>query len=368
VSPKKGVEAMSDEAKDEVQFTSSERGTIYFIREGDFAGTPVSDYVKIGITGLDRKPGNRVKEIMTGNPRELYVHHAIAVPFAVEIETMMRYEFLYELANLEWHHFPRGSGRQLEDAIEHCQQLRDEFSKQEKIFLEAERLEGVVPSREMIPSSPEAEYWSDSYVLHHHVAKSANAAAAEKRASAKDIVKQGGKAPAGTTVKEIAQTPIDYESFEAAFPEIAAQYRKPKKVALIVDAVHSKPDLEKLNLNDIYRRVTEEVSKFRAIMEQENQDPENDIYAASYRQLLVIQQIAKHSEFRKTVAEWNLKVLCGDSLGIDGICKWERVKETILDKGRLKKEQMDLLSRFRKETKKIMRTEIRKGGKGKPRS
>lgn len=359
---------MNSRTTTDTQFESSKRGTIYFIREGDFSGNPVSDFVKIGLTGLDRTAGERVKEIMTGNPRELYVHHSLAVPFAQDIETAMRYEFLFELVNLEWHHFPKGAGRQLDEAIEYCHKISDEFAKFEKIYLEAKRLEEVLPSRDVIPTSSVAQFWSDAYVLHHHVAKRAKDAAAKKRESAKEIVKQGGEAPEGTKVTAQDRAPIDYERFEAENPELADQYRRQKwGGTLKVFAVRGAIDVEKLNRDPVFRRVTDEVAKFEAIMQRESQDPSEDLYSESYRQLLVIQQIAKHSEFRKTVAEWNLKVLCGESLGVDGICEWDRVASMVRDTERLKKEQMEVLDKYRKEVKKVVRTDIEKASRGKQR-
>ena len=351
------------------EFLTSKRGTIYFIREGDFSGNPVSDFVKIGLTGLDRKPGDRVKDIKTGNPRELYVHHSVAVPFAQDIETAMRYEFLLELSNLEWHHFPKGSGRQLEEAISYCESLRDEFAEYEKIYIEAERLKEVLPSRDLLPLSPEAQFWSDSYVLHHHVAKQANDASSKKRQSAKLIVEQGGRAPEGTTVTSQERILIDYKKFAAEHPELAERYQKTKSAAPItVNAVKGIPDLEKLNLHPLFQQVTNEVAKYEAIMEREEKDLTDDMYSDSYRQLIIIQQIAKHSEFRKTLAEWQLKVLCGDSVGIEGICKWDRVKKVVLDTERLGKEQAAILEQYRKEAKTVVRATIEKAAKGKRRT
>ena len=359
---------MNSETTTDTQFESSKRGTIYFIREGDFSGNPVSDFVKIGLTGLDRTAAERVKDIMTGNPRELYVHYSLAVPFAQDIETAMRYEFLFELANLEWHHFPKGAGRQLDEAIEYCQKISEEFAQFEKIYLEAKRLEEVLPSRDMIPTSSVAQLWSDSYVLHHHVAKRAKDATAKKRESAKAIVKQGGEAPEGTKVTDQVRAHINYEKFEAENGELADKYRKKKwGGTLNVFAVRGAMDMEKLNRSPVFMRVTDEVVKFEAIMERESQDPSEDLYSESYRQLLVIQQIAKHSEFRKKVADWNLKVLCGESLGIDGICEWDRVVSMVRDTERLKKEQMDVLNSYRKASTKIVRTDIEKASKGKQR-
>ena len=351
------------------EFATSKRGTIYFIREGDFCGNPVSDFVKIGLTGLDRKPGERVKDIKTGNPRELYVHHSVQVPFAQDIETAMRYEFLLELSNLEWHHFPKGSGRQLEEAIAYCEQLRDEFAAYEKIFIEAERLKEVLPSRDLIPPTPEAQFWSDSYVLHHHVAKRANEASSRKRQSAKLIVEQGGKAPEGTTVTTQERVLIDYEKFAEEHPELAGRYQKTRAAApLYVLAVKRNTDIERVNLHPIFQRVTDEVVRYEAIMEREERDLSDDLYSDSYRQLIIIQQIAKHSEFRKTLAEWHLKVLCGDSVGIEGICKWDRVKKVVLDKERLGKEQAAILEQYRKEAKTVMVAKIERAAKGKRRT
>ena len=93
---------------------STEPGTIYFIRERDLITNEISPFVKIGLTALNRKTTNRKNDLQTGNPRELLVAHEVVVPCVRAVETVLRYKFLAQNVNLEWHFFSEKSENQIQ--------------------------------------------------------------------------------------------------------------------------------------------------------------------------------------------------------------------------------------------------------------
>jgi len=145
-------------------------GSIYFIREGDFSGNPVSPFVKIGLTKLDRSVSQRADDLKTGNPRELYVHKEFSnVPCVSSVENALRYEFVSQRVNLEWHEFTPGSARSLDEAIKRCAELSNEFGGYVDAITDASRFAEISSTNEVRPATTASREWEYRYLLHHKV-------------------------------------------------------------------------------------------------------------------------------------------------------------------------------------------------------
>lgn len=203
---------------------STAPGTIYFIRERDLITNEISPFVKIGLTALRRKTTDRKNDLQTGNPRELFVADEVKVPCVRAVETGMRYRFLAQNVNLEWHVFSDKSKDQLKDALTYCEYLRQRFDELTHLLNKAEIL-GYSPSlSEIVPKTEEAEYWCRQYLIHHEITKIGQTVAIAQRVKAKECFRDGRQIPDGISITERNVSAVDWDQFRNTYPEVFDEY------------------------------------------------------------------------------------------------------------------------------------------------
>lgn len=300
-------------------------GTIYFIREGDFNGNPISNFVKIGLTKLDRTPQDRQKDLKTGNPRELYVYRAIPVPFVFDIETALRYEFMPQHVYLEWHEFAPSSERTLDDAITACELLAREFAGYREVAVESQRLKTVVPDGSLKPTSSEAVQWKHEFLLHHEIVALQDKAKKFRREAVIAAVDEGEKIPAGSSVSQYSKNTYDWPAFKLKFPDIYRTYLKPSWTQdFQVSGARLKATKASFQEHPLVKALSEEIRDYQLQLAVVSPDMPYDEYSKPHRQWKRILQMSEFSKTRKRIARCHLMALCGEATGIEDVCTWQR--------------------------------------------
>jgi len=322
---------------------SLEPGTIYFIGERDLISGEETPYVKIGLTKLDRTAVEREADLKTGNPRELFVKHEEYVPLVHSVERALRYEFRLQNVLREWHVFRPDSPKKLTEAISLCRDLGREFADYVPIIGAARDLEKTESKGEIKKAiTPEAEHWRREYWLHHHILNLEKRATKKYASLAKIAVAEGKPAPLGTTTTEAPRRQVNWKRFEEDHPELCALFQIASTVRnFVVKGTISKSDLS----DALVVEVQDRCNRFDAVLA--TQESEDSYYSDLFRQLLMIQEIARFSTFRKELARCQLSVLCGDAPGIDGVLDWETKQESQLDKRAIESAHSQLVDQYR---------------------
>ena len=322
---------------------STELGTIYFIRERNLITKEVSPFVKIGLTSLHRKTTDRKNNLQTGNPRELFVAHEVVVPCVRAVETALRYRFLEQNINLEWHMFSEGSKNQIRDALDYCEELKNRFAKYASLIEEAKRLDNTPSIGDPIPTTEEALYWRNEILLHHEIVQLGRIAATAQRTKAKECFQNGEQIPYGMEIVQRQISEINWNQFKKIYPNIVEKYIK-CRLSGVFKVISKKPqNATKTNLK--ISQTKYEVEKFFELFdtEENHADPSPELR----QQRITVQQLTKLSSIEKEIARCHLKVICGTAPGILTVCSWVRqLSPPRLDRRALVQEHKTLLIPF----------------------
>lgn len=339
---------------------STEPGTIYFIRERDLITNEISPFVKIGLTALHRKTTNRKNDLQTGNPRELFVAHEVVVPCVRAVETALRYKFLAQNVNLEWHFFSEKSENQIQHAVNFCEELKEQFAKQASFIEEAKRLDNTPSTRDSIPPTEEAVHWRNQFLVHHEIVKLGRTAATMQRMKAKECFQNGEEIPDGIRITERQISEVNWNQFQKIYPEIIEKYVK-RQLSGTFKILGKRPQSE-IATNVKISETEAEVEKFFELFhtEKNHGDPSPELR----QQRIKLQQLTKFSTVEKELARCHLKTICGSAPGITNICSWVRsLSRPRLDTAHLLREYENLLTPFTSNRRMITTTLTRSVGK-----
>ena len=339
---------------------STEQGTIYFIRERNLITNELTPFVKIGLTSLHRKTTDRKNDLQTGNPRELFVAHEVAVPCVRAVETALRYKFLMQNINLEWHVFSEGSKNQIKDALDYCEELKKQFAKQTSLIEEAKRLDNTPSTGGLIPATENAVHWRSQFLVHHEIVKLGRTVATAQRMKAKECFQNGEQVPDGIGITERQISDVNWEQFRKIYPEIVEKYIKRQLTGVF--KVLSKITQSEIDTNLKTLEAKAEVEIFFKLFntEKNHADPSPELR----QQRIKLQQLTKFSSVEKELARCQLKVICGTAPGIRDICSWVReLSPPRLDTAHLVREHETLLTPFTSNRKLVATTLKRAAGK-----
>jgi len=339
---------------------STQQGTIYFIRERNLITNGLSPFVKIGLTALKRKTTDRKNNLQTGNPRELFIAHEAVVPCVKAVETALRYKFLTQNVNLEWHFFSEESENQIEDAYVYCEELKTRFAEHVDSIDEASRLNNTPSTRGLIPSTEEAVYWRSQFLVHHEIVKIGRTAATLQRMKAKQCFQNGEQIPDGIGITERQISEVNWAQFRRIYPEIVEKYFKRELTGVF--KLLTKLTQSEIDANRKISETKAEVEKFFELftIEKNYVEPSPEFR----KQRIKLQQLTKFSSVEKEIARCQLKAICGTAPGILNICSWVReLSQPKLDTARLAREHENLLTPFTSNKKLIAATLKRTAGK-----
>ena len=315
-------------------------GQLYFINEKDIQTGEHSKYYKIGIVRYadDRDSKNRLLEHQTGNPRELCIVETLNMPAVEAVETNLHYLFASKRVMGEWMSF---TGDELKIAIAKAKELAAQMHENIKDFEKADELKKVVSNSKMLTPTPEAE---DLYAIIMNF-KEVIASCTEVLEMYQEYIRVAIKKGFDVGDKANLQTragakKFDPKLFESKYPALYKKYSI--STAAITGAFRTKQDKNwSFDISTLEREQVELLADFK------NQLKTADHTMASgftlHSKHLGALEIKKYAEWESLTANTKLRVLTGESEGIEGICTWKReLKETVsLDKDKLKAEQQN---------------------------
>lgn len=310
-------------------------GDLYFINEQDVRNGSRSSYYKIGIVrdskGRDSK--DRLLEHQTGNPRKLCIVETLTMPAVEAIETNLHYLFARNRVLGEWMDF---TPAELQKAIQTAKNLKLEMEANLPDFEAADRLKDVISTGSKLASTEKAANWYAVINNFKEIIDACNEAENGYRDYLTGAIEEGVDVSGLVTVQtRTGAKKFDEKLFAEKYPEIYARFTSESKSTsgsfLIASAKDWNSDVSTIGTEQI-----DVISNFSAQIA--TADFSLDTGFALHEQHLALLEVLKYAEWQSDLAKVKLKVLTGESDGIEGICTWKR-KEKIsisLDKAALK--------------------------------
>lgn len=305
------------------------RGEIYFIRERLGAG--FTEFTKIGLVREKegRSSADRAKEHQTGNPRILSTVKVVQTAFVSTVEKTLHREFARErYLPGEWFKL---DDEQLSRAVARCQELATTNEAYVPLFEQADQLKVVTASSEVVPPSEAAKEWR----IAHACADAGKKLISESLAGYKVFLIEAQLR--GADVESYLETTVAAGAkrwkealFRERYPDIIRLFES-EETALVPTF-----SVEKSKGDDFSSdaRLSEVVSTTSALnvavaAAEETREALDEMFQL-HLQLIGMEPALKELT---SIAEANLKVLCGVSAGIEGVCKWPRAEKvkTVVD-------------------------------------
>ena len=304
-------------------------GWLYFLGEEDYNTGIRSPYVKIGKTDYDKPVSKRITEHETANPRRvLEVAPSIRTEFIDPLETHMHHRFSLHRVHGEWFSF---TPAKLRAAVAEAMRVNAEMSA---LVGKAKRVNAVakkVSNGSMKKATTVAKGAHTAYV------------AAEQQRSLLGLEQQS----AALELRRLTGT-------SEGIAEIADQIMPSPSMSLDKNALEAKRGA-------LYRRFVVQKTSFggrfsitgkpTAAMAHPTENAKVKAKAAKLPAVTVVNGAIKSrsSSAKKWHAEWlrlhsemaalsweikrreiEIKSLCGDAEGIEGVCTWKRENKTAL--------------------------------------
>lgn len=312
-------------------------GIIYFIGEKDLRSGEISSYYKVGIVRENvnnqaRDADERLSEHQTGNPRELFVEHTIATPFAEKIETLVHKKFASWGVRGEWMNL---SIEQLEEVKLATMSFAIEAAEVAKDEAEAVSLADMASVDSILQPTDEILAIHLRYLQENSKFKKCE----EMRLILRDLIKKAHDEKP-ESVEQFAQvreqkgrSKFDEGGFKAKYPEIYKIFVAVNRSIKSRFTVTTPTD-KVIKFQDFDQSFSEFVDFFEASLARTQT---TDLDKRTYHDLsLAALRFSAEAEWERDKAEWKLKIACGTHKEIEGILKWSReevFKETFDKKG-----------------------------------
>lgn len=320
-------------------------GELYIVGEVDPKTGADNSFVKIGIVreNENRSTDQRIKEHQTGNPRRLSVRSIVKTAMVERVETALHDQFAPLRISGEWFHM---DATQVEEVVSVAKAMAKDASKKNPLVQQADALRKVLSDGNILTADKESMKLYRSCVEADAALKLCSAAAAATKAALAEA--HSSKVDVSDflrVVKKEGTVSIDQEALEAQHPKIWARFLVTKerisqrftlasagKDAIDVAAVA--PDLF-ARASEISRQAARAAAKRTALEKL-------------HRSFLELVALQSPIEWRRDLAEEELRARCGTSAGIEGICKWQRTmtESTSFDTVGFRKAHPDLADRF----------------------
>jgi len=305
-------------------------GEIYFIRERDYITGDVSPYVKIGLTRDDRVSAARQGDHQTGNPRELFLHHAEKVDMVQTVEKTLHWQFAAKRVTGEWFLL---DNQTLEAAVEKCRALGVEFQSHIDAIQVAERLGEVVSKGEPIAASNEALEWWRRHQIADRIVSLCDDAVAKYKAVLKSEIQEGKDIAKAGKASTHPKSVFDEDEFKAKYPDLWAAHLGPSSVGGRFTVTKMKGD-ELLAHPEVAAEIPVVQAFETSIEAYVNTQISLDHLSKGYIEFL---SRTEYYRTRELLAKHYLMSFCGEAPEITGVCKWNRTeKPGKLDRSSLK--------------------------------
>jgi len=315
-------------------------GEIYFIRERDYITGEVSPYVKIGLTRDDRVSAARQGDHQTGNPRELFLHHAEKVEMVQTVEKTLHWQFAAKRVTGEWFLL---DDQLLAEAVAKCRALGVEFQSHLDAIRSAERLGGTVSKGDPIAASNEALEWWRKHQIADRIVSLSDVAVAKYKGVLKSEIQEGKDIAKAGMASTQAKNVFDEDEFKAKYPDLWAAHLGPPSVSGRFTVTKMKGD-ELLAHPEVAAEIPVVQAFEVSIEEYVNNQISLDHLSKGYIEFL---SRTEYYRTRELLAKHYLMSFCGESPEITGVCKWSRTqKPGKLDRQSLKAAAPDEYGEF----------------------
>jgi len=315
-------------------------GEIYFIRERDYITGEVSPYVKIGLTRDDRVSAARQGDHQTGNPRELFLHHAEKVDMVQTVEKTLHWQFAAKRVTGEWFLL---DDQLLAEAVAKCRALGIEFQSHIDAILAAERLGGIVSKGDPIAAPSGALEWWRKHQIADRIVSLCDDAVEKYREVLMSEIQEGKDVTKAGKASTQAKTVFDEDAFKAKYPDLWAAHLGPSSVGGRFTVTKMKDD-ELLANPDVAAEIPVVQSFEASIQRYVSNQISLDHLSKEYIEFL---SRTEYYRTRELLAKHYLMSICGEAPEITGICKWKRTeKPGKLDRQSLRVAAPDEYSEF----------------------
>ena len=299
-------------------------GQLYFLREKDFLTKETTQYVKIGLVRDSKETEQRIKEHQTGNPRNIYDYCSLISPFVEHLETHLHYKFGSKWITGEWFDM---SITEMDEAIHVAKQLIAEQNEIKDDLEKSYELANVASNGEIICASQLAEeLWGDLISLKVEM---------DRNATLIDIIRSQIGLILGTSgsIDGVAKHIIrrgtdsfDKNTFAAENPGIYEQYAtikiSPVSGSFTLKGKKSLKDTEP----ELYLK-KKGLPKLEIKVDLIDEDalvPRTGELEELHKEYIELQKNKHNYSWDYLRLEARLKILVGNSEGIDGLCGWKR--------------------------------------------
>jgi hypothetical protein len=315
-------------------------GQLYFVNEQDVRTGERSRYFKIGIVrdAADRDSKDRLLEHQTGNPRKLCIVENLTMPAVEAIETNLHYLFARNRVMGEWMEF---TDAELKSAIAKAKELASEMEANHSEFVKSEVLKDKVSNGSKLEATDEAKELFSEYLDYKEISSVCSDLLAKYDAYLNSAIEQGVDVSNVATVQTRAGAKkFNEKLFAEKYPDLFKAFcdtEYPVKGSFrMANAKDWSPDVSILN--------EDQVNTFSALQDQlETAEYSLQTTLELHEKHLGVLEIQKFAQWKMLIVNTKLRVLTGESDGIEGICTWKReAKESItLRKAELKAQHPD---------------------------
>lgn len=298
-------------------------GEVYFMQEFPNPNEEPTKLVKIGLVGKEGGSVERLKQHQTGNPRQLKLRHVVLTPAPGWLEGTLHSRLSAHRVRREWFTF---ESSELEDALRLAGSLATESFRYETIFRQAKELGSVVSVEPKMKASVEAlellnqlsltktrlDLCDELKKLYKMIFESLNEEE-QRIVETEDLI-----------VTEYAvMKEFDEKKFSEKYPEML-------KAFLIFETEISgkfQPRYKKIDLAEV-DELYSLAETFKEHCEQVRSGRTNfsDELTATFAE---IERISAMYSWDQEIENASLRVLCGTSSGIEGVCTWNRTLKTL---------------------------------------
>jgi hypothetical protein len=210
---------------------------------------------------------------------------------------------------------------ELSTSVALAEELAREAFQYVDIIQQAEERADVVSSGVVLPSTPETHEWLDHLSRAHVKIKACKAMSDQYKAvfgSLSQVEKEEVEADEIVVTEAYLHKEFDREGFDAANPGVTEKYTS------ITETVSGSfvPKYIKHVVSELDRELTEFQNVFLEACQNVIEKSMTFSDLAELHRDLESHQNAY--EWEKTIADANLRLLCGTADGIDGLCTWKR--------------------------------------------
>ena len=316
-----------------------QKGVLYFLALEDPAGGAVPPFYKIGVTTdtVDK----RIRQLQTGNPFRIVPHRTLALEGAEFVERHLHRLYSANRRMLEWFTLTPG---ELEEVIEEAEDFAEGVSD---LIVEVRELDATHSTRAMMPPTPEATQLHDEAVRLEAL-KTQNGLRI-KTVKSRILATVGTKRgiPGIVTVSIYKPvTSFKKGQLKKADPVLYEQYMTNTEFKQAMTILGKSKPSDFAQLFDEDKQAAATVPKVGPDdVEDEKLDRTDDTIDLHDAYVRLLEEDATIDR-DLVLVKMRLKSICGDSVGIDGVCTYLREDRRAFDVDAFMQDHPDVHQKF----------------------